>query len=183
MHPGRAVARLAPGAIDYGSPARGGVPSLTVDDVCFAIGNIEDRTTQLLLLWKWAGHDSLKEELDRRLLLLVVSELATPEGWNNRGKPGVIRRMVQLALAESKNPRVCKKCNGTGSLFCKGEKVTCDSCCGLGIKDMSARARSREVGMDHKTWANSWADKYRSIQCLVDALESAGLHVVRRVLD
>ena len=181
MNPRRALARLAPGIVHYGDQRGGGQGDLTPAEVCFALAQVSSRAGQLLLLWAWAGQQEVRPELERLLLERVVA-LAVEQRWRNKGCPGLLRRLVGLALDESVGGKRCGECGGGGELYQGAVVWACGGCGGRGVVPISERARARRAEVCWRTWQRSWSNRYRRVATMVDQLEASSLAAVRGAL-
>lgn len=173
MNPRRALAKLSAGTVTY-AQRTDGQPDLVAGDVCFALAQVPDDAGQLLLMWKWAGHDNCRAELERALLLRVAKR-ATEERWDNRGRKGLLRRMVGLALDEVAGRNRCKGCGGSGQVYRGGDVLDCVRCGGDGAVALSERALACAAGVNQRTWLRTWSDRQRGVVLMVERLEVASL--------
>ena len=181
MDPRRAVSRLAPGSVAYAERI-GGEPELTAADVCFALAQVPDEAGQLLMMWKWAGHDNCRADLER-LLLLRVNETAAKERWNNKNRKGLLRRMVGLALDEVAGRNRCKGCGGSGKVYRGGDVFDCVRCGGDGAVALSERQLSIAAEVNQRTWLRVWSVRQRGVVAMVERLETASVLALRGALE
>ena len=186
-----ALARLTPRGLDPRAPVGRGAPALTAAEIAAAIGlvtragpdgvRLPDAPAQHLLLYLWGGHDT---DRDRELLLLHLAGEATkwlPWGWKP-ATPGELRQLLEVAVAERRDPRVCRTCAGTGEVLAGGERAPCPVCGGLGWRPWGARVLAECFGVARHTWETRWAKRYARVAQMLEAVEGRGLAAVGRAI-
>jgi len=181
VNPRRALARLSAGTVAYAVRTQG-EPELVAGDVCFALAQVPDEAGQLLLMWKWAGHDGCRAELERALLLRVAKR-ASEERWDNRGRKGLLRRMVALALDEVAGRNRCKGCGGSGKVYRGGDVLDCVHCGGEGAVALSERALACAAGVSKSAWHRHWGERQRGVVLMVERLEGVSLLALKGGLE
>ena len=185
------LGRLTPAGRDPRAPVGRGAPALTAADIAAALGfvtrrgpggePVPDRPAQRLLLYLWAGHDSLR---DRETLLLHLAEEATrwlPPGGVPEA-PGELRRLLEIALDERRLTRLCLRCIGTGVVPDGGRLVFCPICGGLGWRRWGAQRLAEAFGVTRHAWRERWAKPYARIVQMLEDVERRGVAAVRRAL-
>lgn len=186
-----ALARLTPRGLDPRAPVGRGAPALSAAEIAAAIGcvtragpdglRLPDTPAQHLLLYLWGGHDS---DRDRELLLLHLAGEATrwlPRGWKP-ATPGELRQLLEVAVAERRDPRVCRTCAGTGEGLEGGERATCPACGGLGWRPWGTRMLAERFGVGRHAWETRWARLYARVAQMLEAVEGRGLAAVGRAI-
>lgn len=158
-------------------------------DVVHAMALVKSLPAQLLLRIKYAEEDQYSNEFEHELLSAIergalahVVDFAAPQRWKIP-RPGFLRDMCRLALVEFLSPKLCWRCEGRGGwLNRKGLKVVCPKCAGSGEGRHSDRSRAKILGIHEASWRQSWRDRYREIQTLIDRFEEIGLGGVTKRL-
>lgn len=122
------LARLTPGTQDWDGMPPGGVPALTGAEMAGALAGLP-RPQYLLARAAWVGDDSVRDELNR-ILLVKASNWFKPE---DIAYPGMLRALCAAVLSQAIDPPLCRRCRGRGVIFHRGGRVTdCDLCGGSG---------------------------------------------------
>ena len=185
------LARLTPHGLDPRVPVARGVSPISAAEIAAAIGcvtragpdgtRLPDTPAQHLLLYLWGGHDS---DRDREILLLHLAAEATkwlPRGWKP-ATPGELRQLLEVAVAERRDPRVCRTCAGTGEVLAGGARATCPACGGLGWRPWGARVLAERFGVGRHAWETRWAKLYSRVAQMLEAVEGRGLAAVGRAI-
>lgn len=193
----RALAKLSRSTFGYGQGI-GGAPVHSWEDVAGAVHKlarpirdrgqivrwVPDHLAQYLVLWLWAGQEDAYPRLES-WLLAEISKLAAEGGWK-RLKPGQLRKLVQIALAEEVNREACTTCAATGWVMDPRnprQDINCRVCFGRGGFPWPARVRARHMQVNESTWRRVWAPRYGAVQNRVETIERHALSRIARVLS
>lgn len=161
----------------------GGTPEITQDDMSHAMGFVRDPNASLLMGVKYCGRSSQIHKLDIALWLEAVGKF--PD-WHKdetyiRGSE-FIRRMCQMALNEYMDKHLCPTCNGTSPVTKESLKnafhndhVFCETCRDIGRVYPTDNFLAQVMGIDIRIWSRSWAERYREVQRILFAWESAAV--------
>ena len=131
----------------------GGLPDITPQDVLAAMAMSRSVGGKRIKLdraaYDWGRFlvlqdSSCRDSVAHRLGMHVFNSLQRNGQQFSDGEftIGRLAGLVDLAMHERVNPRLCRRCNGGG----------CDVCGGSGVKTMSLVQRAAVAGMDKKTW-------------------------------
>lgn len=156
-------------------------------DVAHAIALIKNLPAQMLVRIKYADEVSNTETFEDQLCAAIergylahVVEFAAPQRWKVPRRT-FLRDMCRLALIEYINPKLCYRCDGRGGwINRKALKVTCVECGGSGEGTYSDRQRARVLGVHEASWRQSWRDRYRAIQGVLDHYDGIGLGAIAK---
>jgi hypothetical protein len=181
----RALARLAVSGKDWRDPRGGGIPELTAADIAGAVGYVDGVAAQYLVLYLWAGHDTLRDR--QRLCLYLAGEAsrwAREEGWKD-GKPGELQRLAGMALDEMADASdyVCRTCSGSGGITLpNGKPAICSACGGVGRHWRGERLNASRWGCTREVWRSRYAAVYRRMVAMLSEMESLALGQIARAL-
>lgn len=169
----------------------GGIHEITDQDIAAALGMVANKLGARILLRMHAPEmvdwhkldmevfDLVRSEWRRREEDRVTAELRLLLAGARRSMRGMIpsrdggnwpafKTGRYMALARAVVQEVihgdsCQVCRGRQrvTLQVTGEVIVCGHCSGTGIEPEAARQRSRRMGMDHKSFLETWAAPYR----------------------
>ncbi|MBF0109258.1 MAG: hypothetical protein HQL76_08790 [Magnetococcales bacterium] len=184
MNPKRALTRLSTRITRYEHTVAGGNPTLTWDDVAGAMPR--QPLQSLMIRVKWTGENHYWEELVWR----AMREL-WPDEWKTQD-PRRVRRLIELALRDWVDPGLCHRCGGheiDGRTVIRTRDKnhpfrSCPACQGTGIRrPRSGRGFARILGVDEKTWRDTWKERFETLETTLNTLESKALETLRRNLS
>lgn len=181
----RLLARMSAGAQSL-TVGRGTSPDrLTQMDISLAAGRIPDRLAYLWVVHRYGGHETQGHiQALETAMVLELSRWAVQGRWRLRGgglgRPGRLRALAGVWMAERAHPCRCGYCRGSGKIFDAGalRHTTCPPCGGHGITQWSARKRAEWLGVDHAAWVRTWASRYDRLNRFMHAKEGHGLRIV-----
>ena len=165
-------------------PAIGAFNAIRVSDIAQALGMVKNTSARLLMRVKYSdGQDSLPElesrfldALERGMLGHIV-ELAAPQRWKIP-RPGFLRDLGRLALAEHIAPKLCPRCGGRQTIMRRRLVQTCPRCEGKGTINITDQERARLMGVSRDAWRHSWRERYRAIAGILDHYDDLGKRAV-----
>lgn len=176
------LARLGEKTTNWSSVG-GGRDVITASDVAamLAMGGA-DEAVGLYAIIKYANHVSMdailydRPEGDRALMPLIgelrfrayhrAVKTAERKGWREKAgqyRPQLVRRMSELAIAESISTGVCKRCRGVK--FARlGEAVkVCPCCKGSGVSRLSEHQKAELLNVPWTSFRREWGGRYEQI--------------------
>jgi len=146
------LALLSPHAAVSSVPGHG---RTTWEDIAGAIANCS-RGAVLYGHIKIAGHDGLRPELVRHCMAVAMNYPAVK--WPRRPvmRPGVMRCMIELVLAEAVSTGICRTCNGRGQAMIEDHLLVCGDCGGVGRERITDDARMEAIGASEFDWRRTW---------------------------
>lgn len=168
FEPQRLLARLNPVSLDWKHSSKATGDILTAHDVAAALSGLP-RGPYLLLLYLWADDHSVVTEL-QELLLKIISQIAKAQNWKCKDEPNRLALLTKMALYESKTPRLCNPCIGTGVL----KNTLCIKCNGGGRKKMKLKDYSSFFGVRASNWEKCWSEKYNCFLMILYGWENEG---------
>lgn len=179
----RILARLTVRAQNLGERSSGGIDGLTPQDIAAACAGMAD--DQYLLLLRLYTQD---RTVQKRLFYVIYDEstkIATRSKWRVPDGKELVRKMVELAIAEVINPRACPACNGKGEVWLKGMAVPtqCQACEGGGRKPPTTREKAKALDLEESNFAKHWRSKYEKIFNYVNSLDVGALEFLRKKLQ
>ena len=134
-----------------------GQGGLTPYDISSALSGTP-RGPYLLALVKYAGDETALDELIEHIDAMV-EQTAEERKWKLR-KREVLGKISQLALIESEVvPQKCGQCKGRAWVIYRKLKKPCMACGGTGNHSTSARSKARFLGIDWRTYRNTWSHR------------------------
>ncbi len=156
--------------------------ALCRDDVSMALALVKNLPATMLVRIKYADdvsnvatfEDELVASIERGMLR-HVEQFGAPQRWR-APRPGFLRDMCRLALAECLSPNLCWNCGGRmGALVPPGKWVECIECAGTGHKRLQDAKRIELLGVNMYIWRKTWKVRYRVIQGQLDKYEDVAL--------
>lgn len=171
----------------------GGTPSITMEDVMYALATVKHEGAELLLRIKYMNDNTFIDKLAQKLWFQSIG-LAKEEKWPvPNGKIGqrFLRNLGNMAIVEHISPHVCLRCGGVGNRQCtpemvrvmsgkgipinEGKIIECTPCRGTGRKKPTPLARAEMMGVHHEIWKRKWATNYGTIQTYLTEWEDLGI--------
>lgn len=180
----RLMARLSGGSVwrDPRDHVTGGVAVHSAGELMGALGGLSNGPTRLAyVMWGLSGADV--EACVLAAMLEATKIKALRDGWP-RGKPGLLRALCRVAIAEVALPPTCRSCKGVGF---RGSKA-CPRCEGSGNQALGLRAKAEIASVHYPCSKDTWqglADKhkYELVYQMVDRWRGQAIAHVRRQLS
>jgi hypothetical protein len=147
------------------------IAQLTWEDMCFALGTIEDTAPSLLMRLKYGNEAQAGRTLLRRLkgYAHIVSAQFRLEL-----SPEAVKRLAETALEVSVIPPICPTCGGRKEALIGNLLVVCEPCGGSGL--ISHKGLADKIGLGNDQWKraepafgkllsliNRWEDEARAV--------------------
>ncbi|MBF0422053.1 MAG: hypothetical protein HQL73_03580 [Magnetococcales bacterium] len=173
------LSHLAPHISRIESKVSGKRPALGWEAVTAAMP--KNRLQSLLVRVKWAGDGGAWQ-----VLVVVAMKNLWPQEWKTQD-PSRAQKLMELALREWNEPGICRRCGGREEdgrcvVRTRDKKhpfLTCPTCHGTGIRQArSGRQMAQIIGIDEKTWRDTWSRRYAAILAALNTLESNALATI-----
>jgi len=166
--------------VQHFSSAPGGIPHITQEDVSHALALIKSPPARLYARVKYADQKLFASELATELLY-YCSHIDGFTTWKVR--PGNLQSVCALALYEAINPHICPWCHGRKETVIEARVIVCDGCRGSGRRYLTDSDRAKLVNIPKSTWYDSWIDRYKSVQQVIDKWEDIVAGALKKRLN
>lgn len=150
--------------------------ALTAEDVAAAVARIKNPAGRMLLVSRATGMKGVEGDygrLEAAFLERVCARAARHRWVVKAPREGLsfYRLMTRLALFEFVLPAGCPKCEGRCTQYNRRlrRELPCSRCRGIGTVALSDRERARELGLHHRTYIETWKERYEGVLATVAA--------------
>lgn len=169
------LTKLAPHAKMPNGEPPGGIPAITMEDVAGACAKM-NRHAYLYALAKFCLDKNVMPELRRENRHMTIHR-AGLEGW--RSDPEKVLVLADLALSEALNPRLCKRCGGSGLQL---NQRACPACSGKGRLGAEGGSCADALDVSKQAWGQVWRRRLDDIvRDLIFLEEDIARHIRRRI--
>jgi hypothetical protein len=156
----------------------GGNPEFTVQDLNYCMSGADPIGLEILRR-KYGG---FKTKQSFRIFLEGIDKLS--KGWKVKGdSKKKIEGLANIAIYESTELPVCKRCKGQGEKLIKGKMESCSPCRGTGMYRIRDKDKSLALGIKAPSWG-IWEPRYQEVKRLLDNhVHEAITHMSRRMKD
>ena len=154
LDPLEKLALLESHAIDW-RHIPSGWQHLTASDIAGTLAKVP-RGASLLVRVKYANQERFKPDLIYWLKVEVFDEII-----KSPVQP-IHDKLINLAINEVLDPRICKTCKGVGNLPVEAKLLACEDCNG-GKYAWTEHSRATYCGIHHEVWKRRWSRMYTEI--------------------
>ena len=163
----------------------GGIPNITPEMVAGALayGRLR-RESYIVGRIKYLAEDEYRKELYDIMEKKVLSWSAN-QGWlkNQKHKPGLYTRMIELAIGEVVTPMPCLGCGGSGYRRVNDALHECKKCLGSGAGNFSHALIARALQLDRsKEYYKVWRPHYEEIRSHIQVYDGELLAHLKKQL-
>lgn len=160
----RLLAKMTAKGVAIGGAAGGGTVEISKTDVAAAISFAGVSVTADRLIRFLYCQDTAQEPL---LLAALVTELRK----SVQVERPMLYGLVRLALLEITHRKLCRTCNGYGTVAAKN----CEVCGGSGLKAMSQRERAAVLHVPDTTFRRNFEDHANTVYQYVSSMANSAL--------
>jgi len=157
---------------------RGGVPTLTADDINAACAGANDIGLDVLLAR--VCDDRQAQQRAFYSIYQHIVQLAIDRKWVIRAKgKEKLRSLTQLIIFELTTTPRCPRCHGTKF---NQHLNPCKACDGTGFYKIKDSQRARAIGVSPSTWQRVWLFRHAEVLSLIATCEADTLRSIGRKL-